>query len=114
MQEPNVLFILKNPLLNLALTKIIKDSKSSLNFIESNAQQYDELLMEIKTLIADVIILDKASYFASEEILTKLLNLYPKLLLILVDQDSNWLQVYRREDILINSSAELMEIIKSS
>ena len=114
MQNPNVLFIFKNPLLNLALTKIITDSKSSLKFIESKAQHYDELITEIKTLIADVIILDKASSFAKEDILTKLLNLYPKLLLILVDQNSNWLRVYRREDILISSSAELMEIIESS
>jgi len=113
-QNPNVLFVFKNPLLNLALTKIIADSESNLKFIESKAQRYEELITEIKTLIADVIILDKASSFASEDILTKLLNLYPKLLLILVDQHSNWLQVYRREDILINSSAELMEIIKSS
>ena len=113
-QNPAVLVISKDSLLNLALTNIISDSNLDLSVIESKAQQYDELVVEINTIIADVILLDKASSFATEDILTKLLMLYPKLLLILVDQHSNWLHVYRREDILISSSTDLMEIIKSS
>jgi len=113
-QNPAVLVISMDSLLNLALTNIITDSDLGLSVIESKAQQYEELVEEINTIIADVILLDKASSFATEDILTKLLMLYPKLLLILVDPQSNWLHVYRREDILISSSAELMEIIKSS
>jgi hypothetical protein len=82
--------------------------------IESKAEHYDELIVEMNTFIADVIFLDKNSSFANEDVLGKLLFLYPKLFLILVDQQSNWLHFYRREDILISSSVELMEIIKSS
>jgi len=113
-QNPAILVISKDSLLNLALTNIITDSELGLAVIESKAEQYDDLVEEINTLIADVILLDKASSFATEDVLTKLLMLYPKLLLILVDPQSNWLHVYRREDIPITSSAELMEIIKSS
>lgn len=114
MQNPAVLVISMDSLLNLALTNIITDSDLGLSVIESKAQQYDELVEEINKIIADVILLDKSSSFATEDVLTELLMLYPKLLLILVDPQSNWLHVYRREDILISSSAELMEIIKSS
>lgn len=114
MHNPTVLVISKNPLLIQALKNIIGESKLGLEIIESKAKQYDDLVVEISTRIAEVILLDKASSFATEDVLGKLFILCPKLFMILVDQDSNWLHLYRREDVLITSSAELMEIVNSS
>lgn len=112
--NPTVLVISNSSLLNQALKNIIADSKLGLEVIESAAQEYDELISEINTFIADVILLDKASSFATDDVLGKLLLLCPKLFLILVDQQSNWLHLYRREDILLTSSTDLMELVRSS
>jgi len=113
-RNPTVLVISASPLLKMALSNIIHDSKLGLEIIESKAQRYVELIEEIGTCNADVILLDAANSFAAEDVLGKLLIVCPKLFLILVDQDSNWLHLYRREDVLISSSGDLMEIVKSS
>jgi hypothetical protein len=40
--------------------------------------------------------------------------LYPRLLVIIVNEASNWLHIYRREDILITTSADLISVIQSA
>jgi hypothetical protein len=96
------------------LTNLIHASDTGLAVIESVAQEYEELIREIDTHEADVILLDKACTFADEEALTKLLTLYPKLLMVIVDEESNWLQVYRRENILMTSTQDLLTTIASA
>ena len=114
MHTPCLLVVTKESLLNLALKNLINASEKSLVVNESKAQTYEDLIREINTFTTDVILLEKNSSFASDESLTKLLMLYPKLLLVIVNEEDNWLQVYRREDILMNSSADLMNIIAAS
>jgi len=111
---PCVLVITKNSFLNVSLTNLIHASDIGLAVIESTAQEYEELIREIDTHEADVILLDKACTFADEEALTKLLTLYPKLLMVIVDEESNWLQVYRRENILMTSTQDLLNTLASA
>lgn len=114
MNIPCVLVITKNSLLSFSLTNLINASDNGLVVFESNAREFDELIREMNTYEADVILLEKNSAFAGEDSLTKLLTLYPKLLLIIVDEESNWLQIYRREDILMTSTEDLLSTINSA
>lgn len=111
---PCVLAIAKDSLLGFALTNLITESDTGLVVIESNAQTLEELVTEIITHKADVILLERSSPFAGEEALTKLLMKFPKLLVIIADEDSNWLRIYRREDILMKSAADLISAIQSA
>jgi len=111
---PCLLVVTKETLLNLALRAVISASDKGLVVIDSKAQTYEGLIREINTYTADVILIEKNSSFAGEESLTKLLMRYPRLLLIIVSEEDNWLRVYRREDILMNSSADLMNVIATS
>ena len=114
MNIPCILVITKNSLLNISLTNLINASGNGLAVFESTAHEFDELVREMNTYEADVILLEKNSSFADEDSLTKLLILYPKLLLIIVDEESNWLQIYRSENILLTSAEELLSTIMSA
>jgi len=111
---PCVLAITKDTLLSFALTNLINASDTGLVVVESSAQTFEELVMEINTHRADVILLEKSSPLAGEDALTKLLMLYPKVLVIIVDEESNWLRIFRREDILMTSPADLISAIQSA
>jgi hypothetical protein len=113
MNISGVLIITENSLLNVSLTNLINTSGSGLFVVESTAQEFDELNREINKHKVNVILLDKANSFADEEVLTNLLTMYPKFLIVIVDEESNWLQIYRREKILLTSTKDLLSTINS-
>ena len=114
MHIPCVLAITKDSVLGHALTNLINSSDVGFVVVESNAKTFDELIEEINTNNADVILLEKSDPFAAEEMLTRLLMLYPRLLVIIVNEENNWLHIYRREDLLMTSSADLITAIRSA
>ena len=113
MRTPCVLVITKDSVIGFALTHLINASQNGLVVIESIAQKFDELIKEINTYSADVILLENDCSFAGEASLTKLLMLYPRLLLIIVNEENNWLNIYRRCDLLMTSPADLVNAIYS-
>lgn len=114
MNIPCVLVITKDSVLSFALTDLINASDVGLVVFDSQAQNFVELVKEINSNQADVILLEKSSSYAGEEALMKLLMYYPKLLVIVVDEESNWLRIFRREDILMASPADLISAIQSA
>lgn len=113
MHIPCVLVITANSLLGLALMNLINASDNGLAVFESSAKEFDELIREINTFSVDVILVEKSNPFAGEDSLTKLLMSYPKLLVVLINEEDNWLQTYRREDVLMKSAADLISAIQS-
>ena len=113
MHIPCVLVITVNSLLGLALMNLIKVSDNGLVVFESTAKEFDELTQEITTLSADVILVERSNPFAGEDSLAKLLMSYPKLLVIVINEEDNWLHTYRREDVLMTSTADLISAIQS-
>ena len=93
---------------------LIQASNNGFFIHESIAQNIDEFCREIHTVKADVILLERSCPYAGKHALTKLLLLYPKLLVIIVNEESNWLQIFRRDDILMTSPADLMGVIQSA
>jgi len=111
---PCVLVITENSLLGMALTNLINTSKSGLVVFESSAKEFDELIWELNTYSADVLLVEKNNSFAGEESLMRLLTLYPKLLIVIVNEEDNWLNIYRRENLLMTSTADLLDVIQSA
>jgi len=100
--------------LGLALTNLINASDTGLVVFESTAKEFDELTREIDTYRADVILVDRSNPFAVEESVTKLLRLYPKLLIVIVNEEDNWLNIYRRENLLMTSTEDLLNVIQTA
>ena len=114
MPIPCVLVITVNSLLGLALTNLINASDTGLVVFESNAKEFDELKWEINTYSADVILVEKNNSFAGEVSLMNLLTLYPKLLVVIVNEEDNWLHIYRRENLLMTSTEDLLNVIQTA
>lgn len=108
-----LLVVTKESLLNLALTNLIGASGKGLVVVNSIADTFEELINEINTFTVDVILLEKNSSFAGDEALTKLLMMYPKLSLIVLNEEDNWLQIFRREEILLTSAEDFLATIVS-
>ena len=114
MRVPCVLVITINSLLSLALTNLINTSSEGLVVFESSAQDLNELIREINSYEADVLLLERNCAFSDEESLAKLLVSYPELLLIIVNEEDNWMHTYRRKNVLINSPADLLNVIQTA
>jgi hypothetical protein len=111
---PCVLVLTENSLLSLALTNLINASDIGLVVFESTAKEFDDLLWEINTYSADVILVEKETTFAGENSLTKLLILYPRLLIVIVNEEDNWLHIYRRENLLMTSTEDLLGVLQTA
>lgn len=111
---PCVLAIKKDSILGYALTNLIATAENGLVVIESEAESFEGLVEEINSYEADVILLENSCSFAREEALTKLLIVFPKLLVIIASEESNWLRTFRRQDIFLKSSTDLLDAIYSA
>jgi len=109
-----VLVVTKDSLLSIALFKLVDISENKFDVVESNANDIDEFIEEISTTKAHVILLERNGFIAEGDILEKILSMHPDLLVIITNQEDNWIRTYRRRDILIGSSADLIKVILSA
>jgi len=111
---PRVIVVTKNSFLNLALPKLIDASGEKFDVVESNANGLDELAEEITASKSNVVLLEQNDLVTEGDIFEKILSVHPNLLVIITNQEDNWLRTYRRQDVLISSSADLIEVIASA
>lgn len=114
MSIPRVIVVTKNSFLNLALPKLIDASGEKFDVVESNANGLDELAEEITASKSNVVLLEQNDLVTEGDIFEKILSVHPNLLVIITNQEDNWLRTYRRQDVLISSSADLIEVIASA
>lgn len=103
----------KNSLLSQILTNLIGAADNDLLLVYSEASSLEELISEIETYKADVFVIEKSCPFAEDRSIARLLLLFSKLLVIIINEDSNWLSIFRREDKLLVSSTDLLDAIAS-
>jgi len=109
-----VLVVTKDSLLSIALFKLVDISENKFDVVESNANDIDKFIEEINTTKANVILLERNGFIKEGDILEKVLSVHPDLLVIITNQEDNWIRTYRRRDILIGSSADLIKVILSA
>jgi DNA-binding NarL/FixJ family response regulator len=111
---PSVLVIKKNSLLNQAMASILHSSGSRLKVITSSAIDVQGLASDIANHKPDVILLEESMTLANKDALTHLLMVYPNLRVIVASDDSNWLHIYRKKDMLMTRPGDLLNIIFTS
>jgi len=111
---PRVIVVTKDSFLNLALPKLIAVSEGKFDVVESNANGLDELAEEINATEANVVLLEQNDLVTEGDIFEKVLSVHPNLFVIITNQEDNWLRIYRRQDVLISSSADLINVISSA
>jgi hypothetical protein len=110
---PCILAFQKDSLIRLTLVNLVDNADEAFVLIDTEAENLEELDREINQYHAKVIILENSSPFAEETSLSKLLVHSSKLLVIVIQEDNNWLDVYSKDNKLLTSTTDLLDVIKT-
>ena len=111
MNSTSVLVTQQPELLNQALASLLLNSNSTHAMVTSEARTLDELMVEISDLKPEVIVLGESKPLAARDTLAPLLMAYPELRVIVVSEDTNWLHVFHKKDLLLTRQSDLLDII---
>lgn len=98
--------------LNFAMEMLLVPS-SGIKAVKSSAGNFQGLVDEVCNLRSQVVIFEDSAIPTEENSFTHLLISNPELKIIVVLRDSNYIHVFRKEEILIQSSSDFLEIIRS-
>jgi len=109
----NCLLIIENDSpLNFALDMLLVPG-SEINVVKSNAVDLQGVVDEISNLKSQVVILEDSATPTRKNSLANLLMSNPELKIIVVLKDSNYVHIFRKDEILIENASEFLEIIQS-
>ena len=106
-----LLAVPNNTLLDRALGSVIMSGNSEIKLITSAARTLVELVTEISDLKADIVILAESMPLAAKVALISLLMSFTELRLIVVSEDTNWLHVFHKKDMLLAQQSDFKNSI---
>ena len=86
--------------------------EKELEIVVSEAVNITDLAMDVSKINPNVVLFSESQPMAAKESLAQLLITYPKLRIIVVSVDSNWLYIYDKEDMLLTNLDDLLTVIK--
>lgn len=109
-----ILAIQEHSLMNQALVTALLTAIPERNVVTSTASSVEALVAEISELNPDVVFLGEATPLAAKDTLAHLLMCFPELHVIVVSEDTNWLHVFHKKDLLVTRQSDLLDIVYSS
>jgi len=106
-----VLAMQQHSLMNHALITALLSSVPENKVLTSNANDLEALITEISELKPDVILLGEATPLAAKDTLAHLLMCFPELRVIVVSEDTNWLHIFHKKDLLLTRQSDLFDIV---
>ena len=82
--------------------------EKELEIVVSEAVNITDLAMDVSKINPNVVLFSESQPMAAKESLIT----YPKLRIIVVSVDSNWLYIYDKEDMLLTNLDDLLTVIK--
>ena len=107
-----LLFVEQESPLNLAF-EVLFGSNSGIKAVKSGSENVQELIDEVCNLKSRVIILEDLAVKTGEFTLANLLASSPELKIIIVLRESNYIYTFKKEEIMVESSSDLLEAIRS-
>ena len=107
-----ILIVVTNTLLKQAMTNLLVNH-SDMTVITRGIDTVQELVDEIARHTPEVVVLAEGTLLASADTLVSLLMLYPGLRVIVLSEESNWLHVFSKEEVLMTQAADLVDLIHS-
>jgi chemotaxis response regulator CheB len=108
-----LLALQKNTLMNQALLSALINTSSDNTVVISVANDLKSLLAEIEELRPNVVLMGEMMPLSVKDSLEHLLRCLPELRVIVVCEDSNWLHVFSKKDVLITRQSDLLDIVYS-
>lgn len=106
-----VLAMQQHSLMNQALITALLSSIPEHKVVTSTANGLETLITEISELKPDVVLLGEATPLAAKDTLAHLLMCFPELRVIVVSEDTNWLHVFHKKDLLLTHQNDLLDIV---
>jgi hypothetical protein len=106
-----ILAVPNNTLLDRALGSVIMSGNSEIKLVTSAARTLAELVTEISDLKADIVVLSESMPLAAKDALISLLMSFTELRLIVVSEDTNWLHVFHKKDMLLAQQSDFKNSI---
>jgi DNA-binding NarL/FixJ family response regulator len=98
-------------MLNRALTDLLQSSNCELRIITSGANDVHGLIAETSKVKPDIVILGESTPLARMDVLGNLLMSYPKMRVVVVSEESNWLHIFDKKDKLMTRNADLLDAL---
>jgi chemotaxis response regulator CheB len=108
-----ILIICTNPLLNYSL-KSVFDSDPLLQVILSQARNGLAIIEAVELHRPDAMIIDNQTAEINWEAIAQLLIMRPRLHIISISIESNWVQVVKKENYLLTNSIDLLSLVHQS
>ena len=106
-----LLAIQQHSLMNQALITALLSSTSENMVITSLANDLDTLISEIAEMKPYVVLLGEATPLAAKDSLARLLMSLPELRVIVVSEDTNWLHIFNKKDVLLTRQSDLPDFV---
>ena len=113
MNNPRVLIVKQDSLLNQALATLIKNSECILNVMTSGENDVRGLIAETSELKPDVIVLGESTPLARNDVLGDLLMSNPEMEVITISEDTNWIHIFHKKDKLMTRQSDLLDLLCS-
>jgi hypothetical protein len=91
----------------------LMDLEKELEIVVSEAVDINELAMDVSKINPNVVLFSESQPMAAKEALTQLLVGHPKIRVVIVSVNSNWLHIYDKEDKLLTRLEDLLTVIKA-
>jgi chemotaxis response regulator CheB len=111
MNIPRVLVMNQDSLLNSALTDILKNSACDVKVVTSGVNDVKGLIKETSELKPDIVLIGESTPLAQEDVLGHLLMINPELQVIIVSEDSNWVHIFHKKDLLMTRQSDLLDVL---
>ncbi len=92
--------------------EVLLGQKSGINAIKSNAENLTDLVQEVCDQKANVIILEDLAINPKENAIAGLLASKSDLKIIIVLRESNYIYTFKKEEIVVQSSSDLLNAIQ--
>ena len=107
-----LIFVEQESPLNLAF-EMLFGPYSGINAVKSNSENLQGLIDEVCNLKSQVVVLEDLSVKTGEFSLANMLASSPELKIIVVLRESNYIYTFKKEEIMIESSSDFLEAIRS-
>ena len=87
---------------------------SGITAVKSTASNFQELLDEVCDVNPQVVILEDTAVETKKGSLTNMLVTNPEAKIIIVLRDSNYIHVFRKDEVLIQSSSDFLNEVRST
>jgi DNA-binding NarL/FixJ family response regulator len=111
MNNPRILIMQQDSLLNHALATLINNSECNLKVFTIGENDVRGMIAETSELKPDVVILGESTPLARKDVLGDLLMSNPEMQVITISEDTNWIHIFHKKDKLMTRQSDLLDLL---